>query len=299
MKRFKSLLIGVATILLQATSHAQQAAEFEDVLRRGAAMSKDLTFPTEANELSIFSPLAMAIYKPAGAGPFPAVLIVHTCGGLRPEIRDWTKLALENGYVAFVLDSLGPRGLKNICMPPNNVPSSRGAKDTLQALDHLKTLPFVDPNRIGLLGFSWGALIGALVSSPAVPAALAQNNRFAASVALYPMCAFHGNAANPTPIEFLRADTDKPLLILMGGEDNETPARDCVSRLEALKAKSAPVEWHLYPEATHCWDCQSSNNFTKVDFQGNRVVYRYNAKITEDSARRTFEFFAARMPAKP
>jgi dienelactone hydrolase len=50
------------------------------------------------------------------------------------------------------------------------------------------------------------------------------------------------------------------------------------------------VEWHVYPEATHCWDCKNLDGFSKVDFRGSRVVYRYDRNITSDAGRRMFEF---------
>ncbi|MBA3594446.1 MAG: dienelactone hydrolase family protein [Polaromonas sp.] len=258
-------------------------------------MSPDLTFPTEAKELSMFSPHGMAIFKPAGAGPFPAVVLHHSCGGIRTEIREWAKLALERGYVVFVLDSLGPRGLKTNCFPPTPVPTSRGTKDAFQALKHLKTFPFVDSSRVGLVGFSWGAMVGLMASSNEVASVLSQGERFAAAVSFYPMCYFGGNPQNPATVEYLRADTDRPLLVLMGDQDNETPPADCLPRLEALNKQGAPVEWHLYASATHCWDCSSRHNFRKTDFQGNSVVYHYSKEITADSARRTFDFLAKRM----
>ena len=76
----------------------------------------------------------------------------------------------------------------------------------------------------------------------------------------------------------------------MGELDNETPAGECVEKLKAAKAAGAPVEWHVYPETTHCWDCRQLDNFSKVDMCGNRVTYRYSEDVTRDSARRMFEF---------
>ena len=69
-------------------------------------------------------------------------------------------------------------------------------------------------------------------------------------------------------------------------------------RLEKLKAANAPVEWHVYPDATHCWDCVSKNGLRKTDFQGHQVVYRYDRGVTEDSAKRAFEFLAKTMGKK-
>lgn len=65
----------------------------------------DLSFPKEANELSLFSPLAMGVWKPEGNGPFPAVIILHSCGGVKGQIGHWRKEAIKRGYVAFVVDS--------------------------------------------------------------------------------------------------------------------------------------------------------------------------------------------------
>ena len=45
----------------------------------------------------------------------------------------------------------------------------------------------------------------------------------------------------------------------------------------------------VYKGATHGWDIGA--NFTKTAANGQRVTYRYNAKISADSAERAFEFF--------
>jgi len=264
-------------------------------IRAAASQAPDLKFPASPKTLGLFSSLEMAIYKPDGAGPFPALVLVHTCGGLRPEIQDWTKNALSRGYVAFVIDSLGPRGVKSVCLPPSPVNIWRGAKDAFQALEHLQRFDFVDQSRIGLMGFSWGAMVGLLVNSRAVAEALSPSGRFASVASFYPACYFSTARGG---VEFLRPDTDRPTLVLMAELDNETPPSDCLPRLEALKSKDAPVSWHLYPKATHCWDCASLDNLTKTDFQGNRVSYRFDSAVTKDSARRAFDFFTEHMSAR-
>lgn len=282
----------ILVLFLYCSAGWAPAQTLADSLGKSAGLSPDLAFPAEIKELSMFSPLGMAIYKPEGAGPFPAMVIVHSCGGLRPEIREWTKAVLSQGYVALVLDSNGPRGLKVNCYPPTKVTVARGIKDAFQALAHLKHFPQVDSSRVGLIGFSWGAMVGVMASSHDVAEALSQGNRFSAAVSLYPMCNFPGTAKFPTPYEYLRPDVDRPLLVLMGDQDTETPASECLPRIEALKQKSAPVESHLYSGATHCWDCASINGQVKTDFQGISVAYRYSPEVTEDSKRRAFEFLA-------
>jgi dienelactone hydrolase len=225
------------------------AQSFEQQLKAGAKLAPDLTYPAEAKALSFISPLEMAIYKPEGAGPFPAVVLLHSCGGLRSEIRDWTNAAIEAGYVAFVLDSLGPRGLKTNCFPPSTVYPSRGVKDAFQALDHLKSFPFVDSSRVGFIGFSWGATVGLLVSASEGARALSDGKRFGAVVSLYPMCNFTGTSRIPNAVEYLRPDTDKPLLVLMGDQDTETPPSECL--LNGIFTPGRPIAGTAPPWPTN------------------------------------------------
>jgi dienelactone hydrolase len=264
--------------------------------------AQDLVFPTEASTFSMFSRPQMALYKPEGAGPFPALVLLHQCGGLgsrtpNQSMLTWAKEAVAQGYVALVIDSLGPRGVDTVCMgPKGGVTFSRGAKDALQAAAHLRTLPYVIGARVGLAGYSWGAMVGLFSASPsALPSQTTP--RFAAIVSFYPGCFTLKPANGAAPYELVRPDIDRPLLVLMGALDNETPAEDCIQKLEPLQGKGAPITLHTYPDTTHCWDCKQLDGFSKTDFRGNRVTYHYSDDVTTDSRKRMFDFLAKAMPA--
>jgi dienelactone hydrolase len=121
--------------------------------------------------------------------------------------------------------------------------------------------------------------------------------RFRAAAAFYPGCFPIAPPAGPA-YEIVHTDIDRPLLVLMGGQDTETPAAECTARLAAAQSAGAPVRSHIYPDATHCWDCRNLDGFRKVDVRGAQVVYRYDAAITRDSEQRLFEFLAEAMPAR-
>lgn len=293
-------------VLLALLAVLPARADFPDTesLRRSAAMAPDLAFPTEVSSFGMFSTPQMALYKPEGPGPFPALILHHQCGGLYNErwqnrsMLEWAKEAVARGYVALLVDTLGPRGAKTLCYgPQNNVTFATGVMDALQAAEHLRRFDFVDKRRIAHAGYSWGAMVGVLASSKLWGEALAPGERFAAIVSFYPGC-FTIRPKTAPAYEIVRPDIDRPLLVLMGADDTETPPADCLSRLEPLKAQGAPVEWHVYPNATHCWDCSNLHNFSKTDVRGNRVTYRYDAEVTADSARRMFEFLDKAMPAR-
>jgi dienelactone hydrolase len=133
-------------------------------------------------------------------------------------------------------------------------------------------------------------MVGMLASSVEVAKGYPTGSRFGAVVSLYGGCS--GASL------YLRMDTDRPLLALMGELDNETPAFGCIYVLENLRTQGAPVEWHVYPAATHCWDCRSLHNLSKRDWRGQTVVYRYDRDITEDSVKRAFAFLGRRMAAR-
>jgi dienelactone hydrolase len=260
----------------------------------------DLAFPKQAKELGFFSALEMGIWKPKGDGPFPALIIVHTCGGIRQQIAYWRKEAVRRGYVAFVIDSFTSRGSSS-CRPQPPTSMARGVKDVFDAAEHLKTFPFVDRSRIALLGVSWGAMVGLRSASPGfVAGAALPGTPLSAVVSLYPACYVPPFGTVPGG-ELLHPDVSTPTLVLMGGQDNETPPQECLSRLEPLKERGAPVEWHVFPDATHCWDCSDQHNqrWSPPWAGGRSVVYLYDSRVTDQSAERAFEFLARHPKLEP
>ena len=86
-------------------------------------------------------------------------------------------------------------------------------------------------------------------------------------------------------------------LVLMGGKDTETPPEPCLSMLEPLKDRNAPVEWHVFPTATHCRDCsdQYGQRWSPPWAEGRPVIYLYDSKVTDESAEWTFDFLSRRL----
>jgi dienelactone hydrolase len=283
--------LGVAVLALAAyvaAANAAPPAGFGTL----ATQAPDLVFPEGPSPLPSGAPF-MAIYKPDGAGPFPALILHHQCGGLRsnPSMLDWTTEALRRGYVVLMLDSFAQRGVDSVCMSPKNgVYYARGMRDAIQAARHLRKFDFVDKRRIAHAGFSWGAMAGLLAGSRS-SASTAGGSGIAAFVSIYPACWTANQAPSlSAPHEIVNADINRPTLVLLGGKDTETPPSDCLPRLKAAKAAGAPIAWHLYPNAGHCWDCWQWDGTSRIDFKGDRMEYRFDKAVTQDSMNRTFRF---------
>jgi dienelactone hydrolase len=268
-----------------------------EMITRGATLAPDLSFPDTAQTGTAGLERRMTLLKPEGRGPFPAIVMVHQCAGLNAAVMANAREAVAQNYVVLMIDSFSSRGVTTVCYGPKmGVNFFRGARDALQAAEHLRTQPYVDAKRIAMVGFSWGAIVGLLASSQHYASALKAGPGFAAVASFYPGCFTITPQNGRPPFELVNADIKRPLLVLMGEDDTETPAPECVSKLEAVKRAGAPVEWHVYPQTTHCWDCRALDGRTKTDVRGHHVEYRFSPEATGDSRRRLFEFLARAMP---
>jgi dienelactone hydrolase len=300
-----SLLFGLAVIVSEGDALGQNGTGVEaavwpaDAAYRAATAAADLTFPALAEASSQLTTPRMALIKPAGEGPFPALVIMHQCSGPKQAVLSWAHRAVARRYAVLLVDSLGPRGATSVCYGPQaGINLFRGARDALQAAEYLRHQPFVDADRVALLGFSWGAMVGLLTDSPHYVEALRAGAGFAAVASFYPGCFRIFPTNGRPPLDTVNTDVARPLLVLMGEVDTETPASECLERLEPLKRAGAPVEWHVYPQATHCWDCEQFDGFSKIDIRGHHVEYHFRQDVTRDSEDRLFAFLDRTMGRK-
>jgi len=262
-----------------------------------ATQAKDLILPSSPSVAATVNGSRMALLKPDGPGPFPAIVLHHQCAGLRTldgkpnrSMGEWARAAIQHGYVALLIDSLDQRGVASVCEgSKNGVNFPRGVRDAMQAADYLRTLPYIDKKRIAHVGFSWGAMVALIGGSKELREVLPGSQGFEAAVALYPGRLTTRPSNGAPPFEIVRNSIDHPLLVLMGDKDVETPADECVRKLQAAKEAGAPVEWYVFRDATHCWDCDHLNGTSRTR-RGINIVYRFNPGITEEAKRRVFEF---------
>ncbi|HYC64480.1 MAG TPA: dienelactone hydrolase family protein, partial [Reyranellaceae bacterium] len=109
--------------------------------------------------------IPVTVSRPQGAGPFPAVVVMHDCSGLGPRSSGapgrWAQLLVERGYVVIMPDSFSTRGFpRGVCTDPSksrlNVAPNRRAQDAFEALGYAQRLPYVDARRVGIMGGSHG-----------------------------------------------------------------------------------------------------------------------------------------------
>ena len=262
-------------MLCESSAFAQTPAT-PGLLANAAGYSAVSIQPEVRPEPGPAGPMSNMVFKPAGEGPFPAVVLVHSCAGIGPaHIRTHANEMLGAGYVVLVLDSHGPRGFET-CRQ-KMIPFAVGVMDAYAGLKHLTALPFVNKDRIYLGGYSYGGSVASLLASPQSAVVFGSPFRFRATVAHY------SNCIRPSGAKIVLPDTDRPLLVLMGDADTESPPASCFPLLEEMRVSDVPVSWHLYPGQTHGWDRQDAS----------RNGYVYNEAASLDATRRMAAFFEA------
>jgi dienelactone hydrolase len=196
-------------------------------------------------------PIQGYLTRPKGAGPLPAVVLLHTCLGLPAERASIGARIATWGYVALFVDDFATRGLKETCA----VDFRQALPDADGALAYLRRLSYVDPDKIAVVGFSQGG-------DTALKIAAGGAAGFKAAAAFYAPCA---NVAGAT--------LGMPTLILAGAHDEVTPAGDCAE----LAKRQAPrmVKFVVYPGAAHAFDRPEFATGTKV--MGMPLAYDRNA----------------------
>jgi len=116
------------------------------------------------------SPLAGLWRRPEGPGPWPSVACIHGLT-LSKAIFDEPAAALEAQGVASLRLDLRGQGESGGRLQDQGFDDQTA--DVRSALEALALLPGADPARRGLLGFSMGGAMGALVSAGAGVKALA------------------------------------------------------------------------------------------------------------------------------
>jgi len=214
-------------------------------------------------------PMRAMLIRPAGKGRHPA--IVHCYGGPGAQmVADrwggsthlWHARMAQMGYAILTVDNRGSAGYGDEVMK-----SVHGrlldleVRDQTAAARWLGQQDFIDPERIGIWGWSYGGTLSlmCLLRAPDV---------FAAAVAVAPVTDWRDydtayterylglpadNAQayeRASPLTYA-ATLKRPLLLAHGIQDDNVHFRHATAFVEAAQKAGAPVETDFYPRGAH------------------------------------------------
>jgi dienelactone hydrolase len=243
-RRFGACLLVVAVLFTPSAAMAQMEAPGEDVTIPGA----------DLGDWGKVEQVAGRFGLPAGVtGQVPAVLILHGSGGVDGRGARYAKALQEAGFATLEImmfqRSSPPGPSVNLTMP-----------HAAAALRWLAAQRSVDAQRVGAIGFSWGAQMTVMLTSVQVRDRLGKDvSAPAAAVALYPVCTNMTRYLAWDKHPLFNAHTTMgaaPLLILVGtGDDTESEPRACdafVATLPAAAQQRTSVRY--FDGATHGFD---------------------------------------------
>ncbi len=180
----------------------------------------------------------------------PALILLHGSGGISPGREpEYARMLNSAGYAAFVVDYYKPRGVTketDYMRKVIAVTEFDAITDAYSALRLLSTHPRIDPDRIGLMGFSYGGMATRFAMDDRLREALApQHPGFAAFIDVYGPC---------FQILGTRETNGSPLLTLRGTEDASNDLEACRKREDELRALGILVQANVFEGAGHAWE---------------------------------------------
>lgn len=184
----------------------------------------------------------------------PVVIALHGCGGLysteeqrRGHLNSrhdgMARLLTRQGYSVVMPDSFSSRGETRICaqkMSDRKIKQTQRRNDVTGVLTWLAGSPWVDQQKIALLGWSHGGSAVLAATNGADKAVSGRNLQPSVAIAFYPGCA-----------DALRSSyrPTAPLVLLLGELDDWTPVAPCLELAKRVDAKAV-----VFADSHHGFD---------------------------------------------
>ncbi len=201
--------------------------------------------------------------RPAAAGKYPAVIVIHENRGLNPHIEDVARRVALAGFVALAPDALSAAGgtptdetqMRELF---GKLDAQKTRENFMKAVDYLKTRPD-STGKVGAVGFCWGG---------------AMANQLAVHVPdLKAAVPFYGRQPDAADVPKIKAAVQ----LHYGGLDERVNA-GIPAYEEALKKAGVAYELYVYEGAQHA-------------FHNDTAPTRYNETAAKLAWDRTISFF--------
>ena len=190
------------------------------------------------------------LVQPAGAGPFPTILVIHENRGLNPYIEDVARRAAVEGFLALAPDGLFPVGGY-----PGNDDDGRTLQSSLDQgklrTDMLNSARFLKAHtlssgKLGVTGFCWGGSTTNFLAAT-------MGAELAAGVPYY------GAAAETAAVPNIKAN------LLLHYAEND-PAIDAMrpAYKTALDASKVRNDMQIYPGTQHGFHNNSTPRYQEA-----------------------------------
>ena len=211
---------------------------------------------------------------------YPVMIMVMNsgCGLYKREFTNGVDIK-KVGVATLEMDNCKPRGLSvfnpigagnfNILNP------WMGAADVLFALKFLQNHPKVDPDKIGIMGFSWGGQVTMWSGLDLIRKSIVgEDSDFALRVSYYPFCR-----------SFDDPNYSKNKLHFFIGEKDISPPIYCENMVNTFNKLGFDMSIDVFPDAYHNFDDAYWDSKTKFQPRSWYVTDKCNLWIAKDYTR--------------
>jgi carboxymethylenebutenolidase len=202
--------------------------------------------------------------RPAGAGPFPIVVVNEEIFGVHEYLKDTCRRFAKAGYMAVVVEVYARLGDISEMTDAASIVRDFVAKSpdaTLMAdTDALVAWAAAnkgDANRIGVTGFCRGGRTTWLYAI--------HNPKVKAAVAWYGQVVTPATEIQPKSVLDLAGSLKVPMLGLYGGKDGSIKIDDVNAAAAKAKAAGTEVEIVVYPDAGHAFHADYRPSYNATD----------------------------------
>jgi dienelactone hydrolase len=247
-----NLVPGVAAVLALALALAAAPAlaqlrmsliPFESVT---LSTQQVLLGETQGEPVTLAGELRLPMSRTATA-KVPVVIFIHDLSGLSTIGDEWARALNSWGIGVFMPDHLSGRGIAPASPQDYMLSGLARMVDVYHALPRLLKDPRVDPERIAVMGYSFGGLVTLLLTQERFRTRYGLPNvQFAAYIPLYANCAYRYRD------DFKVAA--RPIRLFHGAGDDWCPVEQCRAVVADLKKAGADVTLTEYSGASHAYD---------------------------------------------
>ena len=281
MRRFITLLLMALTIACSKPEEMKPASEAERMAGE-PGIQKEKEDPALSNQTRngkrIEFPAANGVGSgylsvPAAQGKHPAIIVIQEWWGVEDWIKENTDKFAGEGYVALAVDLYRGRIAANqeeAHELMRGLPQDRAMADLKGAIDYLSSQPYVDPTRIGVIGWCMGGgyALTLATTDPRVKATVINYGHL---------------VTDPATIQKING----PLMGNFAGQDRGIPSADVQQFQTALQSSGKTADIKIYPEQGHA-------------FMNPKNTQGFDPKAAEDAWGRIWSFFKTNLqPVDP
>jgi dipeptidyl aminopeptidase/acylaminoacyl peptidase len=250
----RRLVIPVLGTFYLVACNTAKTISIEALVDVPAGVTSHFVFPTSGSNAEAY------LTRPAGPGPFPLMILLHghTLGSLGAETIVPEAEAFASGLCYAGLAVSLP-GYGETEVSPETDPKIT-LNVVLDAISVIKNLPWIDPKRFYLYGFSRGAFFTSLLANRiegiqgiVLHSGAYDLNRFYRETPWVRSMLNPNGEENPKLISILPevSTWHAPTLVLHGGKDSLVSVQQANLLRDSLEAARKPYRFVLYPENGH------------------------------------------------